>query len=810
MVSRLFLFSKTRKKMRQITYPKALLMALLLAMSWSANAELIYKGQIDIYVGEEKTIYHNQPAYIYMKYWYLRETQSLGWAASNTQENLAAKIISSNSECCTIKGLNDTSGALLVFELHCEGTGYGERYECYWKINVKSIKVTSITLNKSSLTLEERQEETLTAIVKPDNATNKSVTWSSSNNIVATVDNGKVTAKSIGKATITCKANDGSGKKDSCVITVNSPLVAEINATNFPDENFRKYLLSTSYGKDGQLTEQEIKGVTNISVSGSSSEPGMIRNLKGIEFFTELRSLYCNYNQLTALDLTKNTALTYLDCYNNQLSTLDVSKNTALEHLSCYNNQLTTLDVSKNTALTYLDCDNNQLSTLDVSKNTALTTLYCYDNQLTALDVSKNTAIEYLSCSYNQLTALDVSKNTKLERLSCGSNQLTALDVSKNTALTTLTCHTNQLTALDVSKNTALTWVSCGSNKLTALDVSKNTALKDLSCGNNQLTALDVSKNTELTFLTCHNNQIKEAAMDDLIKSLPVNQTGKEYPFTVVRTDREEGNVCTELQVATAKAKGWTPKAWNGSEEVDYEGEVINDINQLTIGSALVVGYSSNRSVDFTSLQDKGVSAWIATGFRNGNVLLSRVYAIPAGEGVYVKAEKAGTYEIPVSTEDPYYMNMFVGVPYGKTVNMYEEYYGEQFLTLSLALSKTTGKPGFFPNTEAKTYGKNKMYLHMPARMLPEYAKARMNDFLLGIEFEEEEATGISDAEHLNDKGQMTNDKRGEVYDLQGRKVNAYGTMHRSAEGRLLPTGRKNAQLPKGMYIMNGKKVVVK
>ena len=37
-------------------------------------------------------------------------------------------------------------------------------------------------------------------------------------------------------------------------------------------------------------------------------------------------------------------------------------------------NQLTTLDVSKNTALTDLDCDNNQLTTLDVSKNTALTT----------------------------------------------------------------------------------------------------------------------------------------------------------------------------------------------------------------------------------------------------------------------------------------------------------------------------------------------------------------------------------------------------------------------------------------------------
>jgi hypothetical protein len=48
------------------------------------------------------------------------------------------------------------------------------------------------------------------------------------------------------------------------------------------------------------------------------------------------------------------------------------------------------------------------------------------------------------------------------------------------------------------------------------------------------------------------------------------------------------------------------------------------------------------------------------------------------------------------------------------------------------------------------------------------------------------------------------------VYDLQGRKINAQSTMHRSAEGRLLPTGRKNAQLKKGVYIENVRKRVVK
>ena len=128
----------------------------------------------------------------------------------------------------------------------------------------------------------------------------------------------------------------------------------EINEKNFPDANFRNYLLSQSYGKDGVLTEAEIKGIAGINVSGKN-----ISSLKGIEYFTVLTELLCNSNQLTALDVSKNTALTSLDCANNQLTALDVSGCTALTELSCSSNQLTALDVSKNTALTSLACYNN-------------------------------------------------------------------------------------------------------------------------------------------------------------------------------------------------------------------------------------------------------------------------------------------------------------------------------------------------------------------------------------------------------------------------------------------------------------------
>ena len=198
-----------------------------------------------------------------------------------------------------------------------------------------------------------------------------------------------------------------------------------------------------------------------------------------------MTELDCRFNKLTALDVSKNTALTILECNANRLTALDVSKNTALTELDCSFNELTALDVSKNTALTALDCSINKLTALDVSKNTALTKLYCNENRLTALDVSKNTALLYLICVVNQLTSLDVSKNTALTDLNCSNNELTALDVSKNTALTVLRSNHNQLTTLDVSKNTALLYLSCTSNQLTSLDLNNTKITNDPNCRNN-------------------------------------------------------------------------------------------------------------------------------------------------------------------------------------------------------------------------------------------------------------------------------------------------------------------------------------
>ena len=366
---------------------------------------------ITLSVGEKKTInWSYSPSY--------SKKPEVTW---QTDDYSIASVNEYNGEITAIK-----EGETTITAINKSGNNE-EVYVIVKKELSDGVKVTKISLSSTSVSLSIGNTKQLTSTIYPSDATDKSVTWSSNNSSVATVNSstGLVKAKSVGLATITCKANDGSGILAKCYVTVSSPIIAEINEENFPSKTFRKWLLKQKYGSDGVLTEAEIAGVTSIDVSGnSSSTPGEITSLKGIEFFTKLEELKCYYNKITSLDVSGCTALKRLWCLGNKLTSLNVSGCTALKFLHSDNNNLTSIDVSGCTSLTQMRCNYNQLTSLDVSECTALDTLWCIGNQLTSLDVSKNTALRELFCSKNQLTSLDVSKNTALTNLEFHLNQI--------------------------------------------------------------------------------------------------------------------------------------------------------------------------------------------------------------------------------------------------------------------------------------------------------------------------------------------------------------------------------------------------
>ena len=117
-----------------------------------------------------------------------------------------------------------------------------------------TVAVTGVSLNQTSLTLDKGATSTLTATVAPSDATNKSVSWSTGDSNVATVDsNGKVTAKGAGKTTITVKTEDGS-KTATCTVEVYETYAAPSAPTLYyrtSDSVTLSYMEGCEYSKDG-------------------------------------------------------------------------------------------------------------------------------------------------------------------------------------------------------------------------------------------------------------------------------------------------------------------------------------------------------------------------------------------------------------------------------------------------------------------------------------------------------------------------------------------------------------------------------
>ena len=116
-------------------------------------------------------------------------------------------------------------------------------------VKEKDIPVESVSLNKKEISLTVGGSETLKATVKPSNATNKDITWKSSDKNIATVNkSGKVTAKKAGSATITVTTSDGK-KTAKAKVTVKakqaSPIVPSNYNQKYESNTFKYYVVNT-------------------------------------------------------------------------------------------------------------------------------------------------------------------------------------------------------------------------------------------------------------------------------------------------------------------------------------------------------------------------------------------------------------------------------------------------------------------------------------------------------------------------------------------------------------------------------------
>ena len=223
----------------------------------------------------------------------------------------------------------------------------------------------------------------------------------------------------------------------------------DINATNFPDANFRKVLTAYSSEKVKNvpvLTEADIAKITDLGNEKSDTKfkdeaanLAKVVNFKGIEKLTALKSFTLTNTQknFKALDLSQNTALTFVDvsgCTN--LADLTLPETAAIGTLLLQNTAIKEIDVSKYTGLMILNVSDTKLTALDVKANTELETLALANVKVAELDVKANTKLRTLDAANCGLTKIDVSANTLLEDLDVSGNSLITLDLTGLTALT--------------------------------------------------------------------------------------------------------------------------------------------------------------------------------------------------------------------------------------------------------------------------------------------------------------------------------------------------------------------------------------
>ena len=440
-----------------------------------------------------------------------------------------------------------------------------------------------------------------------------------------------------------------------------------INEANFPDATFRSYV-STNFDKDsnGVLSQGELDAVKEIDVNEKN-----ITTLKGVEDFVKLEKLQCNYNQLTALDVTKNPKLTELNCENNQLTALDVTKNPNLSYLQCNYNQLTALDVTKNPNLGYLFCDSNQLTALDVTKNPNLNYFSCSNNQLTALDLTNKPGLTSLGCSNNQLTSLDLTANAYIHFYSI-HNQKYNIEVSKSD----LTFDLSSLPgSFDPSKASEWQGGTVSGNTLTLNDANTNKVTYKYEARSGRFIDVTLKVKYEGEIIISFNPGDGSGSMADVKVdkgskySLPACKftapAGKEFKaWEVGGVEKAVGDSITVNADTKVKAlwkdkavtPGTNPSDNPMTKELNVMTEGQNDINTLAKGNQLIYIVGKSTKAVFRILgEDLGVED-LKSVLLDGKLVDASNYDVSKGSIIvsfkksYGDSLSPGTHEITFNT----------------------------------------------------------------------------------------------------------------------------------------------------------------
>ena len=414
-------------------------------------------------------------------------------------------------------------------------------------------------------------------------------------------------------------------------IFLNTSLFAQF--VNIPDANFRTWLNNNGYASCMNGTMMDTTCSLIVSATKVNCSSANIADITGIEYFDNLDTLICSYNDITFLppihasllhlELIDNFFLTTISNFPSSLLYIyiisGVSNLTSLPplpsgllFLNCNGLGLQTLPPLPST-LTYLSCQNNPLYSLPALP-VGLTDLLCSYDSLTNLPTLPTTLIT-LSCGYNELAALP-SLPSMLNFLSCENNQLTSLPALPS-SLESLNCSSNFITTIP-NLPPLLSVLQCDGNNLTSLPVLPP-SLEILTCSDCPITTLPNLPDT-LYILNISNTPLTCLPPVKQINSLTWSGTN----LTCLPNFIEVQNAMPSIaSLGLCQPSGNCPVNWNISGNVfkDVNGNCIKDASddglkivpvKLDSSGIFVQKFLTNSSGDFA----------FSTGYGNYSVTI--------------------------------------------------------------------------------------------------------------------------------------------------------------------------------------------
>lgn len=394
--------------------------------------------------------------------------KSVSWASSNPEvatvaENGEVVALSIGTTTVTVKSIADVS----------------KTATCVVTVTKSIVEITDVQLNKKTLSLLVGAKETLISTVLPDNATDKSVTWTSSNPEVVTVSStGEVSAIKAGTATITVAAIDNKAKLAICIVTITNPKV------EVAEVKLNKPTLSLVVGTKETLVSTVLPdNAPDKSVTWTSNNT----NVATVSAEGEVVAVSAGTAKITVISVSDQT----------KSATCEVTVTAEMV-------AVTEVKLNKQTLALIVGAKEALTSTVLPNNATDKSVTWKSSNQAVAT-VSTDGEIVAISAGTATITMTSVSDKTKSAtcEVTVTNAVIAVTEVKLNKSTISLTTGAKETLVSTVLPNNAtdksVTWKS--SNEAVAT-VSSTGEVSAISVGNATITATSVSDNTKTATCT--------------------------------------------------------------------------------------------------------------------------------------------------------------------------------------------------------------------------------------------------------------------------------------------------------------------